>query len=173
MPVRVLAGPARGTRLMTGPRTQNYYWREGHEPAVPRALAQLLKPGHTFWDVGAHIGYVSLLGSRLVGRTGHLRAFEPLPANVRRLRQGVSLNAISTVSVHPTAVNDTNGLELRQHEPSLMWSAARPLGERVTWVTQDATMTSLGPPNLSNNILDSASRRSDASVRRMLSLVAI
>jgi hypothetical protein len=59
MPVRVLAGPARGIRLMTGPRTQNYYWRGGHEPAVPRALAQLLKPGHTFWDVGAHIGYVS------------------------------------------------------------------------------------------------------------------
>jgi hypothetical protein len=92
---------------------------------------------------------------------------------VRRLRQGLSLNAVSTVSVHPTAVNDTNGLELRQHESSLMWSAARPLGERVTWVTQDAMMTSLGPPNLSNNILDSGSRRSDASVRRMLSLVAI
>jgi FkbM family methyltransferase len=53
------------------------FYRE--EPHVARALKSYLRPGDRFWDIGANIGWFSLLGSKIVGSTGKVFSFEPSP----------------------------------------------------------------------------------------------
>ena len=173
MAIRVVAGPARGIRLMIEPRTEKYYWRGGHESAVAKAITQFLKPGHIFWDVGAHIGYMSLIGSRVVGPGGHVYAFEPLQANVDRLREGLRLNPVTNMTIHPVAVSDSDGLGvLHRHESSLMGSLVGqgPPGEQVACVTLDTMLASLGPPDLVKIDVEGAELHVLAGAERVLGL---
>ena len=48
-------------------------------------LRQVLRPADTYVDVGANIGYFSLLAARLVGKQGHVFAFESISQNVKLL----------------------------------------------------------------------------------------
>ena len=59
-----------------GDRIQRLMWGAAYEPDVRKCLAALLRPGDTFVDVGAHIGFFSLLASSLVGSQGKVYAFE-------------------------------------------------------------------------------------------------
>lgn len=75
-----------------------------YEPHVTRVLRGLLSPGATFVDVGANIGYFSLLAASLVGPAGRVLAFEPNPANCELLRQSVTANDFAWIAIHPVAV---------------------------------------------------------------------
>ncbi len=59
-----------------GDRIQRLMWGAAYEPDVRKCVAALLRPGDTFVDVGAHIGFFSLLASSLVGSQGKVYAFE-------------------------------------------------------------------------------------------------
>ena len=74
-----------------------------------RLLMALLCAGHTFVDVGANIGYFTLLGARCVGSTGKVIAFEPDPENFRLLRDNVELNQLDNVVVEQVALSDQDG----------------------------------------------------------------
>jgi FkbM family methyltransferase len=66
-------------RIMTvdlGDRIQRLMWGGEYEPGVKRCLRALLRPGDTFVDVGAHIGFFSLIASSAVGPAGKVYAFE-------------------------------------------------------------------------------------------------
>jgi FkbM family methyltransferase len=77
------------------------------EPETTRVFLDLLKPGQTFVDVGAHIGYYTLLAARLVGPDGRVYAFEPAPANLALLMKNIHANGYSDrVTVIPKAVRD-------------------------------------------------------------------
>lgn len=52
------------------------------EPAVQAELERSLRPGMVFYDVGANVGFLTLIAARLVGDQGQVVAFEPLSANV-------------------------------------------------------------------------------------------
>lgn len=52
-----------------------------YEADTVRQFQQILRPGDTFIDVGAHVGYFSLIASALVGKSGKVIAFEPEPRN--------------------------------------------------------------------------------------------
>jgi FkbM family methyltransferase len=151
MAIRVLAGPARGMRLVIEPRTEKYYWRGGYEPAVARAMTQSLRPGRTFWDVGAHIGYTSLIGCRLVGPTGHVHAFEPMQSNLERLTEAARLNPVPNLTIHRVAVSNTDAPRLlHQGESTGMWSlvSGDSAGVWVRCVTLDQILASHGAPDL-------------------------
>ena len=61
-------------------------------------------PGQVAYDVGANIGYISILLARSVGENGRVFAFEALPANLERLHHNISLNGMSSrVTVVPGA----------------------------------------------------------------------
>ncbi len=81
----------------------------GVEPEVQSVLADLLAPGDAFYDVGANIGYFTVMGARLVGPTGRVVAVEPQPEAVRRLRHNVALNGFDNVTVIEAAVADEEG----------------------------------------------------------------
>jgi FkbM family methyltransferase len=172
IPVRVLAGPARGIRLLIDPQVEKFYWRGAHDSAVAKALIRFLKPGDVFWDIGAHIGYTSLLASRLVGPTGHVHAFEPLPENLVRLHEGIRLNRATNVVVHPVAVSDTVGHDsFVRHESSLMGSLVGQgeIRERVAVTTMDTLLATTDPPNLIKIDVEGAESRVLAGAVRVIS----
>lgn len=72
-------------------------------------LRILLRPGMTFVDVGAHVGYMTLLGSRAVGPTGRVIAIEASPANVALLRVNVAANGATNVQIVAAAATDRSG----------------------------------------------------------------
>jgi len=78
------------------------------EPNVTAALPGVLTPGDVFLDIGAHIGYFTVLAARLVGPTGHVYAFEPSPATFRRLQKNIELNDFSNVTAYEVAVGDSS-----------------------------------------------------------------
>jgi len=72
-------------------------------------IADLVRPGDTAIDVGANIGYYTLMLSSLVGPTGQVLCFEPEPDNLSELRRNVHLNKLANVKVIEAAVGETNG----------------------------------------------------------------
>jgi FkbM family methyltransferase len=74
------------------------------EEGLTRALIEKLQPGDSFVDIGAHVGYYTILASLLVGAEGHVVSFEPTP----RTRTELSANTagLDNVQVVPMAAWD-------------------------------------------------------------------
>lgn len=102
--VQVQRGAAQGIWLHLHPRTGHEYFRGDVEPEVQTALQKHLRPGMTFYDIGANIGFFSLLAARLIGPHGHVVAFEADPEIVSRLREHVTRNQGTSVTVEEKAV---------------------------------------------------------------------
>jgi FkbM family methyltransferase len=79
------------------------------EPAVSRAFELLVKPGDTVADVGANIGYYSLLSAHLVGEAGRVVAIEAHPRTAGNLRANLRANGASNVRVVEAAASDKDG----------------------------------------------------------------
>ncbi len=128
--VTVRSGAAAGLRIPIEPRREKFYWTGAYETEMQSALERLLQPGMSFWDVGAHAGFMTLLGSRLVGELGSVHAFEPSEANRRRLRAALAANDVANVAVHGVAVTATSGtVTLHRHGSTSMWTTVAALGD--------------------------------------------
>lgn len=121
--VTVKSGPAAGLRLVIAPRAEKYYWTGQHELHVQETIARVLESGDVFFDVGAHIGMMTLLAARRVGEDGRVVAFEPVEANRARLDRNLQLNAAAQVQVVDAAVGALPGrAELAYRGSSLTWT---------------------------------------------------
>jgi FkbM family methyltransferase len=77
------------------------------EPQVEAVIADCLRPGDTFIDIGANIGYFTLFGANRVGSTGKVVAIEPSHSTFELLRDNVERNSASgTVRLVHAAVAD-------------------------------------------------------------------
>jgi len=79
-------------------------------------LPALLKPGGSFLDIGANIGYFSLLAAGLVGTSGQVIAIEPIPRTSAHLRANIALNGFTQVRVEQLALGAAAG-SLELHLP--------------------------------------------------------
>jgi FkbM family methyltransferase len=79
------------------------------EPVVQDAMADALAPGGVCYDLGANVGFFTLIAAKAVGETGRVYAFEPAPDTAAELRANVELNALDYVEVIEAAVSDSNG----------------------------------------------------------------
>jgi FkbM family methyltransferase len=79
------------------------------EPDVTRAIRTLLREGDTFVDVGANIGYFTLLAARQVGPRGRVIAVEPAPGNYALLEKSLALNGLKHVEAHRIAAGASAG----------------------------------------------------------------
>ena len=68
-----------------------------YENATSAFMRQAITPGDTCVDVGAHVGFFTLLMAALVGPTGRVYAFEPNPDNYQRLLNHLSINGLRNV----------------------------------------------------------------------------
>lgn len=123
---------ARGLRyvLRPGENARAYLEHDGnYEVAETRFCERFLEAGMTAVDAGAHIGLYTLLFARLVGPGGRVYAFEPAPANHRRLLENVALNAVENVVVEQAALFGESGtvtLNLFPEELGAWHSLGRP-----------------------------------------------
>ncbi len=79
------------------------------EPEETEVMRRQVGPGDVVYDVGANVGYFTLLASRLVGPTGRVVAFEPNPTTLSRLRHHLALNDATNVTVVPVGLADRDG----------------------------------------------------------------
>lgn len=79
------------------------------EPAETALFAARLRQGLTVVDVGANVGYYSLLAASRVGPSGSVYAFEPDPVSAERLSRTVRRNAIHQISVQEVGLGDSAG----------------------------------------------------------------
>ena len=79
------------------------------EPRNSALVQEHVRRGDTVVDVGAHIGYFTLLFSRLVGKDGRVYAFEPNPGNYQLLKMNIEANECRNVIIEQKAVSDRTG----------------------------------------------------------------
>jgi FkbM family methyltransferase len=109
-PVRVAAGDLAGMWLLLDLQVDKDLWLGTYEPDVAAAIRHFAPPGGVAYDLGANIGYSTLLLVRAVGAAGQVFAFEPLAANVERLRAAVARNGLDPqVTIVPSAVGAVSG----------------------------------------------------------------
>jgi FkbM family methyltransferase len=102
-----------GFRLRTDGSSQTgriAYATGTYEPGITRLLRGCLRSGDTFVDVGANIGYFSLLASRTVGPDGQVIAFEPSTVVRRALAENLRLNDTANVHIREEALAASEGL---------------------------------------------------------------
>ncbi len=82
---------------------------EAYQGSVLDFMRREIKEGDIVADVGAHVGYFSIIASRLVGKSGKVYAFEPDLDNIKYLKKNLRENGAGNVSVVPLAVSDNSG----------------------------------------------------------------
>jgi FkbM family methyltransferase len=107
--VTVAAGGLAGARLLLDLHSEKDYWLGTYEMDLQQAITDWVEPGNVIYDLGANVGYVSLLLARATGPQGRVFAFEPLPANQERLRRNLALNPQLHVELVPLAASDKIG----------------------------------------------------------------
>jgi FkbM family methyltransferase len=100
----------RGHRMFLDPRDSlDLSLNQVYEPFETSLVEQLVKEGDTVLDVGANIGYYTLILARLVGPSGKVIAFEPDPENFALLRKNIEINGYKNVVLVNAALSDQRG----------------------------------------------------------------
>lgn len=106
------SGPLAGKTLYLDLQSEKFYWLGTYEPQLMHAIKDLCCPSMTVYDVGANIGYISLVFAQVVSLNGVVVAFEPLPSNVERIRYHIRANKLANIlKVEPFAVADQSGIK--------------------------------------------------------------
>jgi FkbM family methyltransferase len=83
----------------------------GHEfePETVKIFQKHVKPGYIVFDIGANIGYFTMLASKLIGNSGKVVAFEPVPEFLEMLKFSANLNNFSNILPVQIALSDKPG----------------------------------------------------------------
>jgi FkbM family methyltransferase len=119
-PIRSLAGNAGGTawaRLDCGAQIlvpmKDYVGRAAFfvgdlDRKISQVIRRIVRPGDQVLDIGANLGVVTLLVSKLVGTSGVVHAFEPNPSIAGMLTQSVERNRLANVKIHQLALGSSD-----------------------------------------------------------------
>jgi FkbM family methyltransferase len=107
LPVETVLIQVQGSKMYVNPHSGvgvNLLRSKVHEPNLTRLFKQAIEEGTVVVDVGAHIGYYTLIASKLVGTKGKVYAFEPEPSNYRLLIRNIHENRYKNVIATQKAV---------------------------------------------------------------------
>jgi len=82
------------------------YERGVYEQGTVSVLQDFLNPEDTFVDVGANIGWLSLVGAKKVGKKGKVLSFEPVPSTNEVLKSNKELNQFTQIQLHEYALGN-------------------------------------------------------------------
>jgi FkbM family methyltransferase len=108
MVLPILQGRLRGKKWIVG-SGEHGYWLGSYEYQKRLAFEDIIQENTVLYDIGANVGYFSLLAAVLTGLQGQVYAFEPLPRNVDFLKQHIALNCLDNIEVIEAAVSDREG----------------------------------------------------------------
>lgn len=148
-----------------------------YEPHVTQVIKELVQPGSVFLDIGANIGYFTLLAASLTGADGQVVAVEPQAANVELLRQSLAANGFKHVVVYQNAAAekeesflftssgaDSNGRLINPHEPA----AAQKGLPIVQAIVLDDLLANLPRLDVIKMDIEGAEPRAYAGMQRLL-----
>ncbi|HEX9562928.1 MAG TPA: FkbM family methyltransferase [Gemmatimonadaceae bacterium] len=101
---RIRGGALQGRRWVIASGSR--FVKGTYEPLQSAAFQRHIKAGDVVFDVGAHVGYYTVLSSVLTGPTGQVISFEPVPLNLRYLRRHVRMNGCDNVRIVEVCVGD-------------------------------------------------------------------
>lgn len=136
-PRRIVRGLASGYKICVSPAENLSYLLGTHEPHLQKIIRECVQAGDTVLDVGANIGYVSLLLARQVGPRGRVVAFEPVPQNIACFRRNLEVNRLEHVWLLECAASDKRGeavMRIAENPAtaSLMWHRNDPSAKEFT-----------------------------------------
>jgi FkbM family methyltransferase len=143
--VNIAAGTLEGMPMLLDLQTEKDFWLGTYEPEMQSALRELIQLGMVIYDVGANIGYVTLMLAKLTGVQGKVFAFEALPDNIERLRRNVELNGFNDrVNIFPGAVAAGAGeVKFLVHASGGMGKAAGSAGRTDEQYLREITVASI------------------------------
>jgi FkbM family methyltransferase len=106
--VTLYPGFRMGLDLCETAQREIYYFGT-YERKESAHIRRILRPGDVFWDIGANIGYYTLMGAACVGPEGRVVAFEPFPPAWERLQRNVHLNSFGQITCVNAAVSSAAG----------------------------------------------------------------
>lgn len=148
--IHIMQGPIKGMRWIVGSQTHGM-WLGSYEFDKQNIIKHSLRTGHIFYDIGANVGFYSLLASRYIGITGSVIAFEPLPRNIEYLYRHIHLNKLTNVKIIPNALSDHSGKEFFSYtnDPSACHiSSEGNIEVIVTTLDELIKKESIPPPNI-------------------------
>ncbi len=101
------------------------------KPDLQTYLSSNLKAGNVFYDVGANVGFFSLLAAKLIGPQGQVISFEPLPENLVSLRENVERNHFSNVKILSFALGAANEEQVFQVSERPTWGKLKGAGHQL------------------------------------------
>ncbi len=81
----------------------------GYEFPSLRLIQRVVRKNDVVLDIGAQVGFMSLVFANLVGPEGHVYSFEPEPTNLARLQKNIAINQLKCVHPHQVAISDREG----------------------------------------------------------------
>jgi FkbM family methyltransferase len=144
-PIKIAGGDLEDLTMMLDLQKEKDYWLGTYEPELQAAIRRFTKPGMVVYDIGANIGYVSLLFARAVGPTGRVFAFEALPANLKRLQRNIDMNpGMAPIQTVAGAVcNASQPVRFLMHESTSMGKAAGSAGRPDSSYTEEFYVTGI------------------------------
>lgn len=145
----ILAGPLRGNRWIKGSHNLSVLLGT-YEKIQSREFFQISRGARVLWDLGAHVGYYSLLFSK-ANRTGAIIAFEPVERNAKLFERHMNLNKVRNYEIKQLAVsNEVGTLSFNFGRTTVAGKLSRqgssfvPVIKLSSWFKENASL----PPNI-------------------------
>lgn len=105
------------------------------DPLHSQLFLDSLKPNFTVFDIGANVGYYTVLASKIIGKGGRIYAIEPNPDNLDLLKKNIKLNNCRNVIIVNRALGERSGLAemaLDEASPGESSLAQNAKGKKIT-----------------------------------------
>ena len=106
--VKIRSGPLKGKKWSIASGYK--FIRGNYEQYKTNAFLEHFRKGSILFDIGAHIGYYSLIAAEVNKGSGHIYAFEPRPMNIKFFRQHMEINKFCNVTLYEAAAGGTDGM---------------------------------------------------------------
>jgi len=137
----ILLGRMKGKKWIVGSGLYSF-WIGNFESKKQKLFADYISAGSVVFDIGANVGFYTLLASELVGPKGLVVSFEPAPRNIKFLKEHITINNISNVVVIEGAVADIDGSSFFDKGPNATMGRLNSKGDlQVRTFTLDHIIT--------------------------------
>ena len=178
--VEISGGILRGQTMFLDLQSEKDFWLGSYEKPLIEALKRISKKGMLSYDIGANIGYISLVMATLNGTQGKVISFEALPRNLERLQKNIEINNLTQrISNVPKAVSEKSGKgSFLEHASGAMGKLAEANGRDEKYVSQHKIETIAlddyvfqgknPPPNIIKIDIEGAEGQALIGMRRLL-----